>query len=202
MSGKTLSALRAIIRQLLKDEFQAGTDLEWQDDELDLHIGEVVSEISDYKPYKVKETLTTTDGSRELDISSIEDLLSIEKLEYETGNYPRDYRNFNWIDSETIEIDVAATPGDAEDVYVYCRKLHQLTETSSTLNPQLERVLVLGVCGLAAISKAKSHINKVNVGGGRTPADMQSWGVSKLALYRAELKRIATPKTYKEYSKS
>ena len=199
--ARYLSVIRGTIRQLLSDEFVAGTTLDWKDDELDLHIGECIAEISDYAPYKVKETLATTDGSRELDISSIEDLVSIEKLEYKTDSYPRNYRNFNWIDSETIEIDISGTPGDAEDVYAYCNKLHSLTESSSTLNPQLERILILGGCGQAAISKSQSKINKVNVGGGRTPADMQSWGVSKLALYKGELRRIAEVKTYTDYPK-
>ena len=199
---KTLSAIRAITRQMLRDEFvSSDLALIWKDDELDLYIADCLAEISERVPYKVKETLTTTAGSRELDISTIEDLLAIEKLEYKTGSDPRDFRNYNWIDSDTIEIDTTLNPGAAENVYLYCHKLHQLTESSSTLKPQLERILVLGVAGRAAIAKARSHINKVNIGGGRTPSDMHAWGVNQLALYRADLRRITKPKTYREYPK-
>jgi len=201
MATKTLSGIRALIRQFLKDEFQSGVPLDWKNDELDLYIQDILSEISERVPYRVKETLTTTASSRELDISSIEDLLSIDKLEYKTGQDPRDYRNFNEIDADTIEIDTTLTPSADENVYLYCHKLHQLTESSSTLSPQLERILVLGVTAQAAIAKAQSHINEVNIGGTRAPADMQAWGTGKLALYRADLKRLMKPKTYRTYSK-
>ena len=199
MAKKNLLAIREIIRQFLSDEFSPGTDLAWENDELDLHINDCLAEISDKCPYEVKETLTTTASSKELDISSIDDLLSIEKVEYKVGQDPPEFRNFDlWGDTLTIDIETApAATGD--DVYIYCNKLHQLTESSSTLKPQLERILILGVCGNAAIAKAKSLIEKVNIGGSRTPADMQGWGMSKLALYRADLRRLAKPKTNERY---
>ncbi|MBA7648641.1 hypothetical protein ES703_56429 [subsurface metagenome] len=149
---KNLSAIRAIVRQMLSDEFVEGSEQDFEDDEIDLHIGEVVAEISERRPYVVKETLKTTEGSRELPISSIEDLLEIEKLEYPTGSDPRDYRNFIEIDADTIEIDTTLTPSADEDVYLYCRKLHQLTESASTLNPQLKRVLIDGSVAKVALS--------------------------------------------------
>lgn len=198
---KTLSAIRAIVRQNLRDEFVSGQETDYEDDELDIIIQHTLSEISERRPYEVKETLTTTASSKELDISTIEDLLSIEKLEYPTGNYPRDYRNYNQIDASTIEIDTTLTPGASEDVYLYCHKLHQLTEESSTLSPQIETTLVLGAVAHAAIGKAQSHINKVSIGGQRTPIDLQNWGLSKLALYMAALRRLAKPRTYTRYSK-
>ncbi len=196
---KTLSSIRAIIRQMLRDEF-SGRDLQWQDDELDIYIGECLAEISEHSPYEVKDTtLTTVANSKELDISSITDLLSIDKVEYKVGQDPPEFRNFDlWGDILTIDIETApATTGD--DVYIYCNKLHQLTEASSTLKPQLERILVLGVCGSAAIARAGSLIPKVNIGGGRTPADMQAWGMTKLALYRADLRRLVKPKTQERH---
>ncbi|GAJ03271.1 unnamed protein product, partial [marine sediment metagenome] len=150
---RVLSAIRGTVRQMLKDEFSETTEQDFASDEIDIHIGEVVAEISERSPYVVKETLKTTDGSRELVISSIEDLLEIEKLEYPVGSDPRDYRNLIEIDSETIEIDTTLTPSaDDEDVYVYCRKLHQLTEESSTLTPQLERLLIAGTVPLVALA--------------------------------------------------
>jgi len=197
---KTLSAIRTTVRQFLRDEFSE-TDYKWEDDELDLHIGDCLAEISERVPYQVKETLTTTASSKELDISSIEDLLEVDKIEFRTGQDPPDYRNCSVFGSMlTMEIDFLPSAG--EDVYLYCHKLHQLTEDSSTLSPQIERLLVLGVTARAAIAKAQSHINKVNIGGGRTPAELQGWGVSQLALYRAGLKRLARARTYTEYPKS
>jgi len=198
--AKTLSALRAIVRQFLRDEFVEGKEFSWEDDELDLHIAEILIEISQYRPYEVKETLTTTASSKELNISSIEDLFEVERIEFRTGQDPPDYRNCS-IFGNTLTMDIDFLPSASEDVYLYCHKLHQLTESSSTLDPQSERVLVLGVTGKAAIAKAREHIDKINIGGARTPADMQAWGVSQLALYRAELPKLSKPKTRREYPK-
>ncbi|MBA7499058.1 hypothetical protein ES704_01797 [subsurface metagenome] len=198
---KTLSAIRTTVRQFLRDEFKSGEDYKWQDDELDLHIGDCLAEISERRPYEVKETLTTTASSRELDISSIEDLLEVDKVEFRTGQNPPDYRNCS-VFGNTLTLDIDFLPSAGEDVYLYCHKLHQLTEDSSTLSPQIERLLVLGVTARAAIAKAQSHINKMNIGGGRTPAELHRWGVAQLALYRADLRRLARPRTYTEYPKS
>ncbi len=201
MSGKTLSGVRSIIRQFLLDEFAVGIDLTWQDDELDLHIGHVLSEIARSSPYEVKETLTTTASSKELDISSIDDLLFVDEVEYPAGEDPRGFRNFSvWGDTLTIDIDTAPA-ATGEDVYLYCAELHSLTESSSTLKPLQELLLIDGVCAYAAIAKSKDYINKVNVGGARTAADMLAWGQNKLAIYKADLSRLVKPKTMRRYSR-
>lgn len=275
---KNLSEIIATIRQFLKDEVVSEEDLDWEDDELKLHVGICLDEISECKPYKSREVLTTIENSRVLDISSIEGLLRLEKLEYPTGEDPRAYRNFIELDADTIEMDTTLTPdaggsgtltgtvtftkGSAaitgsstlfateleagyhikkstgtrwyriysiesataltlaepcldagadvassteycyETVYVYCDKRHSLTESSSTLNAQLERVLILGVCGRAAISKSREFITTVNVAGTRVWANMQAWGMNQLALYKGELRKIPRANTYTEYRKS
>jgi len=276
---KYLSVIRATVRQILKDEFVSGVDLEWESDELDIHIGICLDEISEYSPYMVKEVLTTIANSRVLDISSITDLLDIEKLEYPTGYYPRKYRNSIDLDADTIEIDTTLIPraggsgtltgtvtfnnGSAaitgsgtlfttelevgyhirkstgtrwyriysiesataltlaepclettgadtvdvtgycyEAVYLYCEKVHSLTESASTLNPQLERILIQGAAAKAAISKSRSLMNKVTVGGTRAATDLQTWGVGQLALYRAAIAKVAKSRTSRTYPKS
>jgi len=201
MAAKTLAAIRQIVRQLLRDEFDSGIVQEWEDDELDIHIQNCLDEISEYSPRIVKETLATTEDSKDLDISDIEDLLHVERLEYEVDEDPKQYRNFSIMgDTLTMVIDTAPSEDD-EDVYLYCAKPHLLTEATSTLKLQHERRLILGVLAKATIAIARKHINTVNVGGGRTAKDMESWGLSKLAEYRAELDRIAEDKTYIEYPK-
>ena len=230
MSSRLLPAIRSTVRQLLKDEFLEGVAQDFQNDEIDIHIGEAKAEISERSPVVVKEVLTTIANSKVLDISSIEDLLEIEKAEYPIGEEPRKFRNVEYLDNETIEIDTNLTPsaggsgtitgtvtfatGSAtvtgsgtsflddleinylirpsggtrwyrvysiasdteltldepvrssdtgadtvdltqycyEAVYLYCRKLHQLTEESSTLTPQLERVLIDGTVAKVALS--------------------------------------------------
>lgn len=198
MATKTLSAIRAIIRQKLRDEFQLGEEFEWEDDELDLLIGDCLAEVSECSPYQVKETLTTSVGSRELDISSITDLLYIDEVEYPVGKFPKKMRDCS-IFGDTLTIETDLYPAASEDVYLYCHKLHQLTESSSTLKPQLERVLILGVVGQAAINKARTLIDKINIGGAKTPADMEAWGVGQIALYRVGLNEITVARMFVEH---
>lgn len=276
MAKKILSAIRAIVRQSLRDEFGESTSFQWEDDELDLDIAECLDEISEVSPYMVKEVLTTIANSRVLDISGIENLLWIDRAEYPTGDDPRNFRNIIELDAETIEIDTTLTPiaggsgvlagivtfnhGSAaitgsgtafttalevgyhikkstgtrwyriysiesdtaltlaepclettgvdasgateycyEVVYLYCAKTHVLTNSSSTLNPQMERLIIFGVCGKAAMAKAVSLIGKVNIGGATTPTQMQSWGVTQWSLFQAGLNKIAEPEVYVEY---
>ena len=228
--SRLLPTIRSTVRQFIRDEFEATEDQDFQDDEIDMHIGDAVAEISERSPRMVKEVLTTIVNSRVLDISSIEELLEIEHLEYPIGYDPRKLRNLNYLDSETIEIDTTLTPSaggsstltgtvtfttgsgavtgsgtaflteldasylirpgsgtrwyrvysvtsdtaltldepvrsadtgaDTEDlteycyeaVYLYCRKVHQLTDELSTLTPRLERVLIDGAVAKVALS--------------------------------------------------
>ncbi|GAH55223.1 unnamed protein product, partial [marine sediment metagenome] len=52
MGTKNLSAIRAIVRQVLRDEFDVddAANMEWQDDEIDIHIGECLLKISRKRP--------------------------------------------------------------------------------------------------------------------------------------------------------
>ena len=274
--GNNKSGIRALVRQMLRDEFVSGEDFEWEDDEVNIHIDNVLRQVSKVSPYMAREVLVTIEDSRELDISHIEDLIYIDKVEYPIGNDPRSYRNFKEIDNETIEIDTTLIPdaggsgvltgtvtftdgstaitgvgtnfdGELKEdyfikkstgtrwyrvksiesdtaltlaevshdsgadtagvtkycyevAYVFCAKLHSLTESSSTLKPLEELLLVDGVCAYAAIAKAREHINKVNVGGAGVARDLLAWGQNKLAIFKTELR--GKPRVYRDYPKS
>lgn len=155
--GKMLSAIRTICRQMLRDEFESAEDYDFPNDEIDLHIEECKVEISQRQPYEVKETLTTA-ASKELDISSIEDLLEVDKAEFPVGSDPPDFRNVSVFGSIlTIDIDTKPTAG--KTIYLYCEKIHQLTEDSSTLSLLQEKLLIDG----ATAKTALSWINQVRV---------------------------------------
>ena len=197
--AKMLSGVRAVVRQMLTDELvSSDTDYAWTDDELDLYINDCLAEIAEYKPYEVKETLTTTANSRELDLSVIDDLVEVKKVEYPVDEQPRQFRNFSvWGDILRMALDSAPEAG--ESVYLYCAKYHSLSDTVSTLNPTLERILVLGVSGRAAVAKARAQINAVNIGGASAAANMQNWGLAQLALYRGGLNSLIIPEMSEEY---
>ena len=113
MSRKPLSAVRNIIRQLLRDEFSSTAEQDFADDEMDIHIGECLVEISERIPCDAQEPVPVTANSKLLDISGIEDLIGVDRVEYTVGQDPRNYRNFETIDHETIEMIVSSSPSES-----------------------------------------------------------------------------------------
>lgn len=195
--AKTLSAVRGTVRQILKDEFVSGTDYDFKPDELNIHISEVLVEISQRCPYEVKETIVST-GSRELDISSITDLLEVEKAEYPTGNNPPDYRDVS-IFGSTLRLNIATTPTSGANVYLYCHKVHQLTESSSTLNPALEKVLVEGTVAKAAMAWLNQMRAQI------VPSSVKwyhEWAAQHFAIYQASLNSITKQRVWEFYSRN
>lgn len=106
----TITEMVAAVKRDLKT-----TD--YSDSELEDIITQVVVEVSDVAPYQVVETALTVEDSKLLDISGISNLLEIVKVEYPVGSSPREYRNFEKIDNETIEIaiDSAFSETGADD---------------------------------------------------------------------------------------
>jgi hypothetical protein len=199
--GKTRSGIIAIIRQKLHDEPTSGQEPTWENDELAMKIDDVLAEISEASPRIVIETLQTSAASRELDISSIEDLVnggeSILKAEWPVGYWPKNDRNVEVV-GDTLTMVTNLLPSAGEDVYLTCAKVHQLTKSGSTLSRKLERLLVLGVCGYVTLDRAGWWIGKIVVGGWRSPAQAQSWGAAQLSLYREGLNEITEPRTYED----
>lgn len=83
--------------------------------------------ISKYVPYRVKdESLTFASATRELDISSVKDIIRIRKAEWIVDKEPPNYRNFEWIDQHTIKIGIEALPSSGDYCYLYIDKQHHL----------------------------------------------------------------------------
>jgi hypothetical protein len=202
MAKNNRSGILAIVREMLSDEHVAGTDQTWKDDELGKLISGCLIEISERSPYHVIEEVHTVAGSKDLDISAIEDLLWVEYIEYPTGEDPKEFHNCKVFGTTlTMEIDSAPSAAD-EDVHVYCAKVHQLTDvplTGNTLNPSLERLLALGVAGQAAINRAQYLINRVNNGGSSVPSQLQAWGTTQIQLYRAGLQKATGNRVSQSY---
>jgi hypothetical protein len=89
-----------------------------------------------------------------------------------------------------------------EVAYLYCAKVHTLTDAVNTLTPALERLLVLGVAGQAAINRAQSLIDRVNIGGQGTPSQLQAWGTTQIQLYREGLHNLSRTRQSFSYPKN
>jgi hypothetical protein len=139
--------------------------------------------------------------------------------ELEAGDYIKPSTKGRWyriysVDSDTaltLDEPVKSADAGADTVSVtqyrsgcaviYYDKAHELTETKSTLRLNEENAVILGVCGQAAVSRAKYLINRVNDGGANAAGQMQNWGVIKLQMYRDALrglKRVQTKQSYAE----
>ena len=96
-----LSEMRTRVRRDLHDEDPANQ--RWTDDELDRHIERVVRELSLAIPLEAKATLTTSEGSRDISLASLSDLVAVEAAEYPGDMYPPSYVPFSlWASTLTL----------------------------------------------------------------------------------------------------
>ena len=181
-----LSDMRAIVRRDLHDE--DASNYRWTDDELNRHIARAVKDLSEHLPSEQKATKATTSGSRELDMSGLADRVAVMAVEYPVDQFPSRYQRFSlWGDALTI---LSEEIPDGSDAYVYYGKLHTLDTGTSTIPAQHDDLIAAGSCGYAAVEWAVYAINRVNVGGKRTPRDLRKWGRDKLRYFSKELRRL------------
>ncbi|MGB2799397.1 MAG: hypothetical protein WBC82_06100 [Dehalococcoidia bacterium] len=181
-----LSEMRTIVRRDLHDE--DSENYRWSDDELDRHIAHAVKDFSDATPYEQKATRPTTEGSREIDISSLSDRIMVEAVEYPVGNFPKSYQRFAiWQDTLTLLGDEVP---DGSNCYIYYGNLHTLDAETSTIPSRFEDLIAIGAAGYALVEWAAFAINQVNLGGTETPALFSTQGQQKLSHFRRELKRL------------
>ena len=181
-----LTEMRTIVRSDLHDE--DAQNYRWTNDELDRHIAHAVKEFSETIPYEQKATKATTSGSREIDISTINNRVMVEAVEYPVGRFPKRYQRFAlWADTVTLLGDEIP---DGSNAYIYYGKLHTLDSGTSTIPTRNEDLITAGACGYAAVEWAVYAINRVNVGGTPTPKELLDWAEEKLDYFRQELKRL------------
>ncbi len=181
-----LSEMRTVVRRDLHDE--DAENYRWSDDELDRHITHAVQDFSEAVPSEQKVTKATTSGSREIDISTITDRVTVQAVEYPVGRFPPVYQRFAlWADTVTL---LGNEVPDGSDANIYYGKLHTLDASTSTIPAQYEDLIAVGACGFAVVEWAVYAINRVNVGGTGTPDELRKWGREKLGYFRKELRRL------------
>ncbi len=182
-----LTEMIALVRIDLND--QDSQNYRWTDAELTRHIDRAVRELSEQLPRPARATLSTTADAREVDISGLDERIIIQAVEYPLGNYPPAYQRFSlWGDTLTI---LSGAEPDGADCAVYYGTLHTLDETASTLPARCEDLVATGASAYAAIERAASTINQVNLGGTQTPSEFRRWGSERLALFQERLKKLS-----------
>jgi len=181
-----LPDMRTRVRRDLHDE--DSQNYRWSDTELDRHLDRALRELSLAVPREAKATLTTSAGSRDLSVSTLSDRVSIEAVEFPTGQYPPSYVGFSlW--NDTLTLLVEAAPSGGQNVNVYYGRLHTLDASSSTIPPALEDLVATGAAAFAALEWASFATNRINAGGQDVWRDYLTWGQEALARFAKGLAR-------------
>ena len=188
-----LSTMRTLVRRDLKDE--DASNYRWQDNEIDRAISRALAELSRYVPREMKSTIATTDGSREIDISSLTDRVSVDRMEFPIDEHPRQFQRFA-VYQDTLTL-IGSTEGDGEDCYVYWGKVHTLDGSSSTIPSYLEDVLALGAAAYAVLAQTQYRTDTAGFGGDQADRDYQNWGTAMLKEFKSQLKRFGKSRKLK-----
>ena len=178
--------MRTVVRRDLKDE--DSQNYRWSNDELDRHIDHALREFSVACPQEQQSDIATTDGSREIDISSLANQVLVFAVEYPIGEFPPRYQRFS-LYQDTLTLLGDEVP-DGSDARIFYGKIHTLDASTSTIPPKHENIVAIGAEAYALLEWAAYAINRVSVGGEQTSRDFRTRGEELLKQFRAELKRV------------
>jgi len=181
-----LSDMRTLVRRDLKDE--DNSNYRWQDNEIDRAIARAIAELSRYVPRDMKTTIATTNGSRDVALTTLTDRVSVDRVEFPVGETPRSFQRFT-VYSETITL-IGDAQGNGANCYIYWGKVHTLDGSTSTIPSYLEDVLALGAAAYAVLAQTQYRTDTAGFGGERADTDYQSWGTVMLKEFKAQLKRF------------
>ncbi len=181
-----LSDMRTNVRRDLKDE--DASNYRWTDDEIDRAIARAVKEFSQHCPREMKSTLATVDDSIELDISSLTDRVSVDKVEFPQDNEPRTFARFE-VYQDTLYF--LNTQGDGENCYIYWTTIHTLDGVTSTIPTRHEDLVALGAAAYAALAQSQYSTNRANYGGEDVDRDYSSWAKARLKEFQEGCKKIS-----------
>ena len=180
-----LADMRARTRQDLEDTDAA--NYRWVDDEVDGAIQRVVREFSLAYPQMESTDIATTDGSQEIDISTLSGLIAVGSVEFPIGGAPPYYQYFELWGATLYMQD----KGSGDDARVRWYKEHTLDATSTTIPAQFEEIIVLGATGYLAASASAYTVDRASIAGKWATINFLKWGQERLELYQKKLKAIS-----------
>jgi hypothetical protein len=187
-----LTEMRARVREDLQDTDTS--NYRWTNDEVDGAIERVVREFSLAYPLPQQDDIATTDGSNELDISSLTKLLKVYSVEFPIGQHPPYYQRFTQY-MATLYMD---GQGNGDDARVRWGKQHTLDAASSTIPEEFEEIIVLGATGYLATSAAVYTVDRATIAGRHATINFGTWGQQRLDRYEKKLKAISSRVTTRE----
>jgi hypothetical protein len=187
-----LVEMRARVRQDLMDE-DALAYL-WTNDQVDGAIQRAVLEYSYAAAAEKITDLATTDGSRELDISSLTGLVFLDSIEFPMGYAKPHLQRFTFYSGRAFMHD----EGDGTDARVKWRQKHTLATGSTTIPAHHDEIIVLGATAHLAMSMSANIVDKAVISGPQGTVNYRQWGHQRMVLYQQQLKEIATRRTVQQ----
>lgn len=173
----------------------------WGTAEIDGAVTAGLVELATYKPRITLATVTPTAGTPDLDISgtAFANLLygrneeSFEAVEFNVDKEPKRFRNYS-IHQNNLTMDIEFDPDGTDAARLYCREPHILGGSGTTsLSPEMERILVDLVASRLAVNIAIKYVNKIPMGGAQTVGHFITWGEHKLGMVISEMKHLVKP---------
>ena len=180
-----LTEMRARVREDLQDT--DSQNYRWSDDEVDGAIDRVVMDYSLHAPIEQQDDIATTDGDKELDISSLTGLLKIESVEFPIGYKPKYFQRIEYWAGQLYMED----GGNENDARVRWLKKHTLTAESTTIPSEHEEIIVLGATGYLAMSASAYTVDRASIAGRHAAINYKAWGKKRLDRYDKKLKAIS-----------
>ncbi len=190
----TLASLRDRVEQTLHDTGNAT----WSTAELDEAIRHALDTYTQVAPYRAITTLTLAAAGREVDVSSLSNLISVVRVWWEytstAPEYPPQWREFEQWAGPILWINAGDEPAAGDVVRVFYTARHTLNGLDgagvTTLPDEHISLVVTGAAAQAARSHAVSISGIVNVDGW-TPRRFLDWATLKEDEFQRGLQRIA-----------
>ena len=174
----------------LRTDLQDASAATWTDAELTDHLNRAVREFSIRIPRERRSTVTTTAGSRTIDVSGLTDLIEVVAVEWPAGQFPTIYQPFSYF-AGVLTLEGPDRPSLAEGATIYWLSPHTLDNAISTVPTHLEDLILLGAGAYALLDQAVATINAVTTGGAETREAYRKLGVERLDRFQDRLGRLA-----------
>jgi len=205
-TGTTASGAGAATLATLRDRVEAtlqdSSNLTWSTDDIDEAVRQALHRYSKIKPDRTITSIELSEDGREIDISSITDYLTVERVwwDYDDSDpaHPPNWRNFELWPGDIVYINDPAEPVTGDTVrfwYTRLQTLNGLDSASATSLPDDDTTLIVtGAAGLAALARAREISESLAVDGW-VHKRLNEWGEKRLEEFEAGLKLVAAQRT-------
>lgn len=198
MAGADVAGNLAAIRDRVETLLQDTGSATWAAGDIDEAIQEALERYTKINPAREIDTVTLAADGREIDISTITDYLSIERVwwDYDVADplHPPRWRDFELWPGDIVYINDSDEPQTNDVVRLWLTKMQTIDDldgaTASTLPAGDATLIVTGAAGIAALMRSRETAETLGVDGW-VPERARVWGEARLVEFEAGLKRIA-----------